>query len=170
VGVRRVSLATGVRRVPRPLTSGSSSVDVRVALREALVESGLFEKEANAMLATWDDAWFDEGLRLFSLVPRAETDALLPLTLKPEPTRLVHTMVGRLDLMTPEQLAATRASLEALATNGDRLAAWPELRNRHGRFTEVLVRRVAEMSPALAHRSTMLLGGLGPQVGTGHVE
>ncbi|MCU0700620.1 MAG: hypothetical protein MUC96_29270 [Myxococcaceae bacterium] len=169
VGVRRVSLAPGVRRVPRPLTSGSSSVDVRVALREALVESGLFEKEANAMLATWDDAWFDEGLRLFYLVPRAQTDALLPLTLKPEPTRLVRTMVGRLDLMTPEQLAAMRASLEALPTNEDLLTAWPELRKRHGRFTEVLVRRVTETSPALAKRAALLLG-LGPEARTGHLE
>jgi hypothetical protein len=156
VGVRRVTLSPGVQRVPRPAQAGETG-DVRAALFEALVESGLFEKEARAMLATWDDAWFDEGLRLFYLVPRAHTDALLPLTLSPAPTRLVRTMVGRLDLMTPEQLAAMRTSLEALPADGDPVAHWNALRARHGRFTGVLVRRVFDQAPALAQRHGLLL-------------
>jgi hypothetical protein len=156
VGLRRVALSPGVQRVPRPARAGETG-DVREALVEALVESGLFEKEARAMLATWDDAWFDEGLRLFYLVPRAHTDVLLPLTLSPAPTRLVRTMVGRLDLMTPEQLAAMRTSLEALPADGDPVAHWNALRARHGRFTDVLVRRVFDQEPALARRHGLLL-------------
>jgi hypothetical protein len=72
--------------------------------------------------------------------------------------------------MTPEHLAAMRASLEALPREGDPSAAWAVLRARHGRFTEVLLRRVAEASPALAARVGMLVGGFSPQTRSGHVD
>ena len=97
------------------------------ALRKSLVASGLYEKEAKAMVATWDSAWFgEEGTRLLYLVPRTRTDELLPLTINPKPESLVRTLVGRHDFLTPEVEAmadiqvkkarAARAELNAAET------------------------------------------------------
>ncbi|HEX2490316.1 MAG TPA: hypothetical protein VHR27_12965, partial [Blastocatellia bacterium] len=64
---------------------------VESLLREfekTLVEQGLYEKEAAAMVKTWRDAWFEEGLRVFYIVPRRATDAILPITIKPQPSDL----------------------------------------------------------------------------------
>ena len=49
-----------------------------------LVANGLYEKEAAAMVETWRDSWFEEGTRLFYIVPQASIDAILPLDITPE--------------------------------------------------------------------------------------
>src|SRR5262245_50647173 len=54
---------------------------VEPLLREfekTLVGQGLYEKEATAMVKTWRDSWFEEGLRVFYVMPRRATDAILP--------------------------------------------------------------------------------------------
>ena len=68
----------------------------------ALVEQGLFEKEARAMVNTWQDQWFaEEGTRVLYLLPRAWTDRKLPLQISPQPDEVVRVMVGRAELITP---------------------------------------------------------------------
>ena len=58
------------------------------------------------MVRTWDAAWFGEdGQRLLYLVPRKQTDELLPLAIDPKPTEIVRVLVGRHDFLTPEQEA-----------------------------------------------------------------
>src|SRR5262249_28016280 len=55
---------------------------VESLLREfekTLVEHGLYEKEATAMVKTWRDSWFEEGLRVFYIMPRQATDTILPI-------------------------------------------------------------------------------------------
>jgi hypothetical protein len=39
-------------------------------LADNLVEFGLYRKEAEPMVETWRDSWFEEGIRLFYIVPR----------------------------------------------------------------------------------------------------
>ena len=64
---------------------------------------------SQTMVQTWKSSWFaDEGTRLLYLVPRAQTDAILPLHVTPTPTETVRVMVGRLEAMTPEQDARLR--------------------------------------------------------------
>ena len=63
------------------LPARESSVD---ALAEEMVReltaSGLYEKEALAMVNTWRSSWFGEnGTRLLYLVPERQTNELLPL-------------------------------------------------------------------------------------------
>lgn len=67
-----------------------------------LVDSGLRPAEADAMIETWRGDWFEPGLRVIYLLPRAETDAMLPLAMMPPPQELVRTMVGRIEVITPE--------------------------------------------------------------------
>jgi hypothetical protein len=66
------------------------------------VQAGLSAAEATAMIATWRESYFQApGIRVFWIVPRAFTDAILPLTVEPEPDALVRVLVGRTEVLTP---------------------------------------------------------------------
>lgn len=76
---------------------------LRNEMHDALVRMGLFDDEANALLETWELSYFrSPGQRLFFLVPRAWTDAVLPLRLS-VPADVTRVMVGRIELVTPQQ-------------------------------------------------------------------
>ncbi|MGH9882928.1 MAG: hypothetical protein ACRD6N_15930, partial [Pyrinomonadaceae bacterium] len=79
--------------VERPALMGNLE-DLRQRMKAILVAEGLFEKEADAMLNTWRDSWFEEGLRVFYVLPRATTDAILPIAIEPQPAELVRVLVG----------------------------------------------------------------------------
>jgi hypothetical protein len=112
----------------------------RAQLGEFLVKqltgAGLYEKEAKAMVKTWDSAWFgEEGTRLLYLVPRKRTDELLPLTMDPKPTELVRVLVGRHDFLTQGQEAtAERELLRIRAAQSELNAGYANLQ-KLGRFT-----------------------------------
>lgn len=126
--------------------------ELSAQLERALVEQGLFAKEAAAMVATWRDSWFEEpGLRVLYLLPRAWTDAVLPLKLEPKPRSLVRVMVGRAELIPPSkewqllkqivQFSADNPAARTLAVDGAR-------RLELGRFTEPAVIRALGRSPS----------------------
>src|SRR5262249_32051025 len=70
-------------------------------LEEILVRQVLYPDEAHAMVQTWQRSWFEEGSRLFYIVPRRFVDTTLPLTIEPVPAQVVRVFVGRLELITP---------------------------------------------------------------------
>jgi hypothetical protein len=73
------------------------------SMADALVSEGLYQREAQAMVNTWRDSWFEEnGLRVLYTLPREWTDRTLPLTFDPKPRELVRVMVGRAEVFTPE--------------------------------------------------------------------
>ena len=76
--------------------------ELRQEMKTMLIADGLYEKEADAMLNTWRDSWFEEGLRVFYLMPRKTTDAILPIVIEPEPAGIVRVLVGRTEIITPE--------------------------------------------------------------------
>lgn len=96
---------------PETLIDGYSENNLarlRVEMRKELITDGLYADEADAMLKTWEVAYFKSpGLRLFYLLPHQWTDAVLPLqcSLLAEVSR---TMVGRVELVTPRQRALLR--------------------------------------------------------------
>ena len=107
-------------------------------MAESLVKAGLYQREANAMVKTWSDSWFQEdGVRVLYVLPRAWTDRTLPLTLDPAPRDLVRVMVGRAEIITPAALQQLTDAIRK-ATDGDsqaRQAAVDQLR-KLGRFGE----------------------------------
>lgn len=69
-------------------------------MRQELIDAGLYDKEATAMIHTWASSWFNEqGTRMFYLVPQAVTDRELPLHVSPRPDELLRVMVGRVEIM-----------------------------------------------------------------------
>jgi len=71
-------------------------------LRQALVEEGLYAKEADAMLQTWWRSYFEKpGLRVFWVVPEEATESILPLQVSPAPGERARVLVGRTEILTP---------------------------------------------------------------------
>ena len=103
-----------------------------------LMSNGLYRKEAEAMVATWSDSWFEEGTRLFYIVPRAAVDAILPLTITPAPTEVARVFVGRMELVTPAALAEVGRALET----DDRTTL-----AKYGRFLYPIAARAIAASP-----------------------
>jgi hypothetical protein len=103
------------------------------------IANGLYEKEAQAMVDTWSDSWFEEGARLLYIVPRQAVDAILPLSITPAPLDVARVLVGRMELVTPVTRRAVRL---ALAIN-DRITL-----EKYGRFVQPIgIRVLAEVSP-----------------------
>jgi hypothetical protein len=121
------------------------------AMQAALTRTGLYPREAAAMVKTWDEAWFAEpGLRVLYVLPRAWTDRVLPLKLEPAPRSIERVMVGRAELITPEMERSLHTQIERYRT-GDpatRTAAIESARSIGlGRFAEPTVRRLALIDP-----------------------
>ena len=83
--------------------SEANQEKLKASLHDALVAEGLFDDEAQALLNTWELSYFKStGMRVFFLVPRAWTDYYLPLNVS-APAKIIRVMVGRIELVTPEQ-------------------------------------------------------------------
>ena len=107
-------------------------------LEGILVDQGLYENEAQAMVQTWRDSWLEDGSRLLYIVPREFVDNVLPLSIKPMPTETTRVFVGRLELVTP----ATRNEVEhAVASHDDATLA------KYGRFLEPILKTMIESAP-----------------------
>ncbi|HUI80364.1 MAG TPA: hypothetical protein VLY24_20705 [Bryobacteraceae bacterium] len=89
--------------------------DLRDELAGDLESAGLYRKEALAMVETWSDSWFEEGMRLFYIVPREQVNEHLPLIITPQPSALVRVFVARIELLSP----AVRQRIEAAIDSGD---------------------------------------------------
>ncbi|MFO0595598.1 MAG: hypothetical protein U0228_09845 [Myxococcaceae bacterium] len=149
VGFTRVTLGDAALKVSRPALS-STKADAQADVLALLLGSGLYEKEARAMVETWKDTWFEEGLRVISLVPRGMTDDVLPLEAVPTPSESVRVLVGRFEVLTDERVA--QAKKMALAAKSLQPL---------GRFAEpLLVRARASATPAEVKRIDELLRAL----------
>ncbi len=103
----KVLATTSAEFAPADFSSENLS-KLKDTLREALVRDGLFKDEADALLNTWELSYFKSaGLRVFFLVPRPWTDAVLPLEFSMK-ANVDRVMVGRIELITPEQRALLR--------------------------------------------------------------
>jgi len=116
--------------------------------RKMLEEQGLYPREAEAMVSTWQESYFEsDGLRVLYPLPRCQTDWLLPLYVSPAPRESVRVLVGRLDVLTPKAEQAALAVVPSLRTA-------QEAQRVYGRFALPLVHRLmvlAEDGPEREH-------------------
>ena len=83
--------------------SRDNLVRLQRSMHAALMNEGLFDEEATAMLQTWQKSYFAAGgLRLFYVVPRPWVDDRLPLTIS-QPAEITRVMMARTELISPEQ-------------------------------------------------------------------
>jgi hypothetical protein len=116
-------------------------------MARALVARGLYEKEALAMVNTWQDQWYaEEGTRVLYLLPGAWTDRTLPLHITPQPDRVVRVMVGRSELITPSVEGELKRQILTYST-GDAQAKSRAIANVRalglGRFLAAATTRLA---------------------------
>jgi hypothetical protein len=102
-------------------------------LEQILISEGLFAREARAMVETWRDSWFEEGTRVFYIVPRETVEDVLPLDISPRPTVVARVFVGRMELMTSATLREVRHAIET----GD-----TQTLAKYGRFLQPAVNRL----------------------------
>jgi hypothetical protein len=141
-GFRILDLTRTDTTFERPALGGNLA-DLRREMKTMLMAEGLYEKEADAMLNTWRDAWFEEGLRLFYIVPRKNTDAILPIAITPEPASLVRVLVGRTELITPEMEKDVTTQIVKLNDPANRQVALKAI-NKYGRFVEPILTQIHE--------------------------
>jgi hypothetical protein len=110
-------------------------------LERMLIEQGLYAKEARAMVETWRDSWFEEGTRVFYLVPARKVDEVLPLTVDPKPNEVARVFVGRVELLTAVTLQEVA---KAIGENNPAAAV------KYGRFLNSIV---ARLFPEGSHRA-----------------
>ena len=103
------------------ITAASSEGDrlaLRAAMKSMLVDDGLFEDEAEAMLNTWEVSYFrTPGLRLFFNLPQSWTDAVLPLSVSGYDTEVKRAMIGRVELVSDRQRTLLKQIAEGPVSN-----------------------------------------------------
>jgi hypothetical protein len=122
IGYRVVRDLTGQVTFDLPELTGNAS-EVHEKLAAALEESGLYRKEAQAMVKTWKDSWFEEGMRVIYILPGAVVDAVLPLKISPAPTETSRVFAGRIEMLSPHmretiENAVIHEDISALARFG----------------------------------------------------
>ena len=146
IGYSVVEMGQSSVKAERP-TLDASVDSVRDEIKSVLISEGLYEKEADAMLATWADSWFEEGLRIFYVLPRETTDKIIPINIQPQPVSLVRVLVGRTELITPEMKKDVIGQLSkfedssGVVRNEARRAM-----NKYGRFLESVLTEVHKQS------------------------
>src|SRR5262249_18747491 len=109
-------------------------------LQTVLVAHGLYEKEARAMVKTWRDSWFEEGMRVFYIVPRKKVDSVLPLSIEPAPDDLVRVLVGRVEVISPEVEERVRTRIASAGASTAKLQQIAkDLVAERGRFAEPIL-------------------------------
>lgn len=144
IGYRLCDAFTGEMMHERPVLD--QDLDSLLGeLEGILVASGLYEKEARAMIKTWRSSWFEEGMRVFYILPRRTTDEILPVTIEPRPAELVRVLVGRAEVITPQMEKSVQQQIGLLADPSPevRQAAESEIR-KFGRFSEPILKRLLQ--------------------------
>jgi len=116
LGIRSLTSVEATAVIDAPGLDGTLETAAE-QIRAALLDQGLYPDEAQAMLETWKDSWFEEGSRLLYLVPGRFVNRVLPLAISPEPGQTTRAFVGRLELVTP---GTRTAILSALASGDER--------------------------------------------------
>jgi hypothetical protein len=131
--------------IDRPAADRSLDA-VTQEIERTLVAQGLYVKEAKAMIATWRDSWFEDGTRVFYIVPPAMVDSVLPLKITPAPKSVARVFVGRAELIDAADIAIVTAALN----NRDH-----RVLERYGRLLGPIADRALAKTSSPAARANM---------------
>jgi hypothetical protein len=155
IGYRNAGAIEHAMTIDPPSLDGGLP-QLRYDLENILVEQGLFLKEAQAMVETWRDSWFEEGARLIYILPSGAIEASLPMRVDPAPLQTARVFVGRIEIVTPD---TTRSVERALAAD-DAVAL-----NRYRRFLEPILARIEPGNSERANQAARLLGRMDESIG-----
>ena len=128
----------------KPLAEFTRKISDELTAR--LAESGLFAKEARAMVNTWANSYFQtDGIRVLFVLPQSWTDAFIPMTVEPQPRKIVRVMVGRLEMLSSDRQRHVEAAIGKLVSrdSSERALAYRFL-HEQGRYIEPIIRHVVK--------------------------
>ena len=144
IGYRVIDHFSGKTAIERPPLDKDLEAVIR-DLRQVLVSSGLYDKEADAMIKTWRNSWFEEGMRLLYILPRGIVDSTLSLQIDPQPAELVRVLVGRTEVITPEMEKEVKRQVSMLNDASPEVQEQARLAiQKLGRFYEPILKRIVE--------------------------
>ena len=98
-----------------PELNGAGIVIKDAIVKALIARGGLYPKEAQAMMDTWQDSWFEEGMRVIYILPQRQVDAVLPLIIQPAPAETTRAFVGRIEMLSP----GMKQNMENAMASGD---------------------------------------------------
>jgi hypothetical protein len=110
-----------LKRGHTPTQYDQAAISPMDSLLAHLIQAGLNADEARALQNTWYNGYFFEsGLKAFWILPRAQVDRILPLSITPTPLEIRRVIVGRSEILTPDferelRLARSADTLSAFA-------------------------------------------------------
>jgi len=144
IGFQTLNGFSGATTIDRPVLNKNTDAVIQ-RLRQALIADGLYDKEADAMIKTWRNSWFEPGLRVFYILPRSATDAVLPIQIDPKPQQLVRVLVGRTEVITPEMEKSVKEQVMLLISSSPKVRAEAAAAiQMYGRFSEPILKRLIE--------------------------
>ncbi len=97
------------------------------------------------MIETWKDSWFEEGLRVFYILPTAATNEILPLRVAPQPKETVRVLVGRTEIITPEIEQDVKRQVVLLRSTSAKVREQAQNNlQKHGRFYEPILKSILQ--------------------------
>jgi hypothetical protein len=140
IGYRVAGKIVDAVTVDPPAMTGDLQ-QLRQDLARRLAEFGLHQKEADAMVETWRDSWFEEGTRVLYVYPQQQVDGLLPLSIEPKPASTTRVFVGRVEVLSPWTQDTIQSAINA--------ANVPTLK-KFGRFLEPFLKQMQQTNPNIA--------------------
>jgi len=132
----------GLHMYPFDIFRGKDASDLLIS---SLVQAGLYNDEAKAMVDTWENGYLKvPGLRMLYILPRAEVDEILPLTMTPQPDALERVFVGRIEiLLDTEEQSLIRKILDPSKSYEEQVNFPVETL---GRFAEPILQRLNQFN------------------------
>jgi len=99
-------------------------------------------------------------MRVFYILPRSTTDAVLPITIDPRPDELVRVLVGRTEVITPELEKSVKEQVRLLNDPSPKVRSEAAASiKQYGRFSEPILKQIMddENDPALRARIKRLI-------------
>jgi hypothetical protein len=115
MGLRIAGSVSGTSVMELPSLNQNITTARDAMTKALLLYGGLYLKEAQAMIATWDDSWFEEGMRVIYIMPSTQVNTVVPLRIDPAPSEVTRAFVGRIELLSP----AGKQNMETAIASGD---------------------------------------------------
>jgi hypothetical protein len=141
IDLRGISPLTTNADFTRDDVQSNDLQSLKADMKKSLLSAGLFDDEAQAMLNTWDEAYFKSpGTRLFFVVPEAWVNQHLPIRVS-KPAEIKRVMIGRIDLITPAQRKLAN-QYRAIPNDQTHMQDRMNIINALGRFAAVILRDI----------------------------
>jgi hypothetical protein len=139
-GVEKSVSAEEINRLKNatPHYAPGENLQARGHLLKSLMNAGLFQDEATAMIDTWEHGYLGvPGLRLLYILPESEVEGILPLRVTPQPDSLRRAFVGRIEILLDTE---EKQLVAQILRTGDLFEP-----KSLGRFAEPILKRLLEV-------------------------